>query len=165
VTDPEVATHREPAWRDRADYILQADLTDHGMPGRFEQLWARALGDGRFELCCLPFFTYGYALGDLVQERPGVGPFEGVLGPVVRPSGRAVLRLSVVRQAERHDDVHAALVASDRPHEWSGSTLVAVDIEEAVPPALWASIEQLMASGDVEWEWGRAPDDNMVSGT
>jgi hypothetical protein len=35
-----IATHQLPAWGDKANYILQADLSTYGMSGRFEQLWA-----------------------------------------------------------------------------------------------------------------------------
>lgn len=59
-----IATHQEAVWRDRADYIIRVDLADHGMPGSAEQMWTRATSDGMYEICCIPFFTYGIALGD-----------------------------------------------------------------------------------------------------
>lgn len=34
---------------------------------RSEQLFARQLGPHRFELCCIPFFTYVLSLGDIVE--------------------------------------------------------------------------------------------------
>jgi hypothetical protein len=30
-------------------------------------LWARQVGDRRFEICCIPFFLYDVALGDVVE--------------------------------------------------------------------------------------------------
>jgi hypothetical protein len=153
VIDPDVSTHEHPAWRDRADYILQADLTDHGMPGKFEQLWARNLGDGRFELCCLPFFVYGYALGDVAKLQPGSDRFAEVLGSVVTRSGRSLLRVALTGGAERHDDLHAAVAVSGRPHEWRGGGLVAIDIEGAIPDVIKQAIERLAANKRAEWEW------------
>jgi hypothetical protein len=32
-----------------------------------EQLWARQVGDRHFELCCIPYFVYDLALGDVVE--------------------------------------------------------------------------------------------------
>ncbi len=159
MRDPEVSTHDSPAWRDRADYILQADLSDHGMPGMFEQLWARNLGDGRFELCCLPFFVYGYALGDVAILQSGAGRFPEVLGPVVSRSGRSLLRIALSAGAEQHEDVHAVVVASGLPHEWRGGGLVAIDIEGAIPDVIMQMIDRLTAIKQAEWEWGSAPTD------
>ena len=153
---PEIATHEHPVWRDRANYILQADLADHGLPGRYEQLWARDLGDGRYQLCCLPFFTYGYALGDVVRLRRAIGPFGQVLGPVVGRSNRSLLRVAF-HEPDRHEDLHESLAASNRPHEWRAPSYVSIDIEAEVPEPLWATIDALAAAGHVAWEWGREP--------
>lgn len=87
----DIVIHENPVWRDRANCILQADLTGHGLPGRFEQVWARDLRNGTYELCCLPFFTYGFALGDVVRLEPSKGPFAHVLGPLVSRSERDLL--------------------------------------------------------------------------
>jgi hypothetical protein len=158
VSEPEaISTHELPVWRDRANYILQADLGEHGLPGRFEQLWAGDLGHGLFELCCLPFFTYGYALGDIVRLESSAGPFQAVLGRVVTRSNRALLRVAFTGPVNRHEELHASLAASGRPHEWRGAQLVAIDVEGAVPDALWQTVQQFSSTGDVHWEWGREP--------
>ncbi len=154
--DNEIATHELPVWRDRANSILQADLADHGFPGRYEQLWARDLGEGMYELCCLPFFTYGYALGDVVRLRRAAGRFDSVLGPVVQSSDRLVLRVAFV-EPNRHEELHGALAASDRPHEWRSPGFVAIDIEGQVPEPLWGIIDGLAIAGLVHWEWGKGP--------
>jgi hypothetical protein len=152
----DIATHERPVWRDRANYMLQADLADHGLPGRYEQLWARDLGDGQFELCCLPFYTYGYALGDVVRLRRAKGRFDRVLGPLTRRSNRSLLRVALV-ESRRHEVLHGSLADSGRPHEWLSGGLVAIDIEADIPAALWATIDAMMSAGQVEWEWGREP--------
>lgn len=48
----EIATHDAPAWQERANFIIFADLSSAGMPGRWEQLWARQLGEARDTLRC-----------------------------------------------------------------------------------------------------------------
>jgi hypothetical protein len=55
--------HPEPVRRDRANFIVRARLPE---PGRAEQLWGRQLDERSFELCCIPFFLYDVALGDIV---------------------------------------------------------------------------------------------------
>jgi len=161
--EADIAQHELPVWADRADYLLQADLAEHGLPGLYEQLWARDLGDGQYQLCCLPFFTYGYALGDVVRLRKATGRYDHVLGPVTRPSDRSLLRVAFVHR-ERHEDLHGPLAHSGRPHEWRSGGFVAIDIEGDVPAALWASIEALASAGHVEWEGGKAPTPGDIRG-
>lgn len=44
--DPnKVAVHDQPVWRDRSDFIINAELAEEG---RFEQLFVRRLGEDRF---------------------------------------------------------------------------------------------------------------------
>jgi hypothetical protein len=68
----DVVTHESPAWRERANFIIAARLDeDANKEGLvWEQLWARELGENIFEICCIPFFSYGLALGDIVETRP-----------------------------------------------------------------------------------------------
>lgn len=58
-------THVDAVWRDRADFLIRAAISSDGEP-LSEQLWARQVGDFEFELCCIPFYLYGYSLGDIV---------------------------------------------------------------------------------------------------
>ena len=57
-----IATHPGPVGRERTNFIVQLDLAGHGMPGNFEQCWTRTDDHRLFELCCIPFFTYGLSL-------------------------------------------------------------------------------------------------------
>lgn len=148
-----IATHQEPVWRDRADYIIRVDLADHGMPGSAEQMWTRATSDGMYEICCIPFFTYGIALGDVVTWDGDSGD-----ASVVRPGGHRVIRAVFadrdVAEAE-HERLHGALVAAGLPVEFSGSGYCAIDAEdeESVRAALTA-IEPFQEAHGVSWEWG-----------
>ncbi|WP_405824383.1 DUF4265 domain-containing protein [Streptomyces sp. NBC_00838] len=87
-----ISGHPEPAWKDRADTVVMCDLTDAGMPGRWEQLWAKRLSDGQFVLCCIPFFTSAIALGDTFATISSNG-FERVISEVVERSGNCVIHV------------------------------------------------------------------------
>jgi hypothetical protein len=77
-------THPEPLWRDRANFVIDAQLRE---PGEREQLWTERLDDGRFRICCVPLFLYDVALGDIVEID------DSRTVTVVMPSERYVLRV------------------------------------------------------------------------
>jgi hypothetical protein len=66
IDESKIATHDEPAARERSNYIVRLDLTADGLPGHYEQMWTRTDDRQRHELCCIPFFTYGLSLGDVI---------------------------------------------------------------------------------------------------
>ncbi len=121
-----IASHANPAWIAKSDYLIHADLADHGMPNRAEQLWARKLGDRLFEICCIPFFTYGIALGDTVETSVD----DRVTG-VAGKSGRTTARIAIVDES-RTDEIHIALhsILEDLHlvHEWFNAVYVAIDL-------------------------------------
>ncbi|MCS6561240.1 MULTISPECIES: DUF4265 domain-containing protein [Curtobacterium] len=97
--------HPNPVWAGRVDFVADATIAeDPTSPLQFEQLLFRDLGDGTHQLCCIPFFTYGWSLGDRVrlEERDGVGPMPTA---VLERSAFWVLRAFVER-----DDAAAALL-------------------------------------------------------
>ncbi|UAL29269.1 DUF4265 domain-containing protein [Nocardioides rotundus] len=83
------STHAEPVWRERANFIINAPLPE---AGRFEQLWAKQVGENQFEICCIPFFLYDLALGDTVETAPQ-GSRQYVLSRVLNRSGRYLPRV------------------------------------------------------------------------
>jgi len=54
IDESKIATHDEPAARERTNHIVRLDLAD-GMPGHYEQMWTRTEDKQKFELCCIPF--------------------------------------------------------------------------------------------------------------
>lgn len=149
----EIATHDAPAWQERANFIIFADLSSAGMPGRWEQLWARQLGEAEFELCCIPYFTYSLALGDRVRTQPSGGR-RYVVAEVHARSGRRVLRLWLKEaQARGKECVLRYLESSSPLHEWSSDNLLAIDVPAGGPdPVLSALLAELPNLGvDVEW--------------
>jgi hypothetical protein len=79
------AVHETPVWREKADFMICGPLPE---AARSEQLWARQVGDQRFETCYIPFFLYDVALGDVVETNAGYD-----VERVVEASGRYVFRV------------------------------------------------------------------------
>ena len=156
-----IATHTEPVWRAKTNYIVMADLTDHRLAGRREQMWTRRLPDGNFELCCLPFFTYGYSLGDVIAPKD-VGD-NTVLGQVMIPSGRRLLRLAFHAHEPQHSLIHDAVARSGRPAEWFNPGYVAIDIEDSMPVEIEEVIVRFTEVGDFHWEAAGSTDGPRLS--
>jgi hypothetical protein len=115
------AVHEEPVWRERSNFIIAATLPDQSEIAT-EQLWARQLGNNRFEICCIPFFVYDIALGDLVETTD-----EHLVTRVVSPSGRYVFRVWFGASFHPRDEIADALQALGSLVEWSSRNLLAVD--------------------------------------
>ena len=81
----DVKVHQDPVWRDSANFIIQAPVEHGGGREIREQLWARQTGE-RFEICCIPFFVRGLALGDEVEAEPDDAG-RHLFRRVVKPSG------------------------------------------------------------------------------
>lgn len=117
------STHKEPARRERANFIINAKLPQDG---RFEQLWARQISEDVFELCCIPFFLYDIALGDIVQTGHEGGR-KYMFVRVVQPSGHYVFRAHFGRSASPGDEVVERLTELGAVTEWSSASLLAID--------------------------------------
>lgn len=74
--------HTEPAWRERGNFTLRTKLEfkQDDAWHRIEDLWCRRLSDNRFELCCIPFFAYNLALGDVIIAEPEGDEFYAICG-------------------------------------------------------------------------------------
>jgi hypothetical protein len=100
--------------RDRSNYIIRVALEQHGLPGEFEQMWARTDDDAvGYELCAIPFFTYGLSLGDRVSwndtSRDAVA---------LSKSGHKTVRFAFqdrVVASARHEEFHGDLVPTGMP--------------------------------------------------
>jgi hypothetical protein len=116
------ATHSDPVWRDRADFIIAAavDPTETGVIS--EQLWARRIEDYRFEICCIPFFMYDLTLGDVVETTP-----EFLVERVSDRSGRYVFRVFFGETPFPRVAITSALASLGALMEWSSPNLLAVD--------------------------------------
>jgi Domain of unknown function (DUF4265) len=106
----EFVVHEQPVWRARANFLIHAELPQQYCPKRFEQLWARHLGDDMFEVCCIPFFIYDLALGDVVATSAKSGR-KYVIDKVVTPSGRYVFRAWFGQSFQPRDEIAGELKA------------------------------------------------------
>lgn len=95
------------------------------MTDALEQLWVKPLGERRFVLRSLPFFTYGLALGDEVETDD-----DYLLTRLVRRSGHRLLRVAVEREAAQdfEAEFHRLLDEERLLHEWRGPGYVSVDL-------------------------------------
>lgn len=143
--------HREPVWRDRSDFIINARLPEDS---HFEQLWVRRLSDDAFEVCCIPFFLYGVALGDAVEVVEDSG-FGFLLKRVLGSAGRSVFRVHFAESSADQQQVVANLVPMGALLEWSSSTLLAVDAgDSALARVVAGYLEELEGRGSVVFEVG-----------
>ncbi|MEU6550194.1 DUF4265 domain-containing protein [Streptomyces sp. NPDC046915] len=146
-------SHEAPAWRCEKSYMAMVDLTPFGLGGMLEQLWLREAGEGEvYEVCCIPYYAYGLALGDVV----GKGESDTV-DHLIKKSGRRVLRVLfaeprplVDSRAPLREAVDAAGVLS----EWNGDRHVAIDVPDiSVMQPIFDSVEPEIKSGTAFWEW------------
>lgn len=144
--------HPEPVWRGRANFIINAALEE---PGRVEQLWVRQLEPTQFEVCCIPFFLYDVALGDVVETTP-CGGDEFRLKSVTRPSGRYVFRAYFAGQRHRYaPNVADALRQAGALIEWSSPRLAAIDIEGGRAQAIADRLHAFAEAGRLVYEAGK----------
>ncbi len=115
------------------------DLGSSGMPGKWEQMWARRVGTGEFVVCSIPFVAYGLALGDRVSAASVPDGFEWVIGTVLERSGNAAFRVAFRADAEpwetqeRHDELLEQVARLGLPYEVQSQHYVAISCPEDSP--------------------------------
>lgn len=155
MTDSEVfRIHTEPVWRDRSNFIINAELRDRRR--WFEQLFARRVSDRNFEVCCIPFFLYDVALGDLVStSAEGARMYD--MDTVVRPSGRWVFRAWFGESSQPQDQIVDELKALGSLMERHGRNLLAIDAADEERARIVAQfLAERESVGQLIYETGRA---------
>ncbi|WP_190076188.1 DUF4265 domain-containing protein [Streptomyces morookaense] len=134
------------------------DLEPFGFPNTLEQLWLRELPGEVFEVSCIPFRSYGLALGDVVGLREGK-----LVASVKARSGRRVFHVFFTepRPPEGGIDSRALLreaIASEGfLSEWSGDRHIAIDVPaDADPSGIYRAVEEEVHRGTAYWEWADA---------
>jgi hypothetical protein len=144
-----IAPHLNPVWP--CDSLVVADLSSHGMPGRFEQFWTRRVSDTVFEISCIPFFSYGIALGDKVEVNEGC-----VIQKVVERGGHKTLRVAVANKKNLdhlHEVLHEWVEKTGLLYEWYASGYLAVDVPPDAQAELNTSLlDQLRGAGEISTE-------------
>lgn len=158
--DSEIATHTEPVGRGRANFIVRLDLAQHGMPGYYEQVWTRTEDERLFELCCLPYFTYGQSLGDILEVTLGTGQHAAQA-----KSGHRTIRLNFTdRQHARalHDLLAVQLGCLV---EFFSLRYGAIDLDNgADADSAVALLTRLHDAGDLGWEWADPALEGSIQG-
>jgi hypothetical protein len=166
MDETKIATHSDPVWRDRANFILMARMDDFDEV-RWEQLFAKRLTENHFEICCIPFFVYDLALGDEVETEVD-GEFAWVVQRVVKDAGQYTFRVwfgdapGLSGDLHHHREIYHEV--SERLHklgclsEWYSPNLLAVsaasDMSGAVADYLW----ELEQTRGIVYETGRSKD-------
>lgn len=110
--------------------MLRAALHDIEGEDNYEQLWTKRVGEDRFEVCCIPFFAYDLALGDIVRADARSGY---VIQSVEMRSGNGVVRVAVKHGDDvdaMHLRLHDLLGKLEYLHEWFAPGYVAVSLEQ-----------------------------------
>jgi hypothetical protein len=116
------ARHLEPAWRDRADFIITANISE-SKDREWEQLWARRIENNRFEVCCIPFFVHDLALGDEVETDDN-----DIIHSLLKRSGHSTFRVWLKDSLQTtRDEISQMIRENGLQSEWSSDNLVAID--------------------------------------
>jgi hypothetical protein len=128
-----------------------------------EGVWAKPLGEDRFEVDNVPFYAYGVSLGDVVRASPAGVEGEYVLDAVEESSGHSVVRVKVRargvdeaeverrvrRWRETLDAMGCGSEASNLP------TLFAVDVPAEVDyQPVRDRLDDGVRSGEIDFEEG-----------
>jgi hypothetical protein len=152
--ESKIATHDNPVGRERTNYILRVALAAEGMTGQFEQMWTRTEDKQRFELCCIPFFTYGLSLGDVITIADEQGAYR-----VDSKGGHRTIRFAIQDEEfahRRHEEFHGALAATGVLIEFHGHAqgYGAIDITtEDQADAVIGILGPLAQNATLMWEW------------
>ncbi|MFK0106415.1 DUF4265 domain-containing protein [Streptomyces sp. NPDC091217] len=146
-------SHEEPAWRGSGHYMAMVDLAVFDLPGMREQIWLRETGvAGEYEVCCIPFYAYGMALGDVVGKSAA-----DMIGQSIRKSGRRALRVLFTAPRPLNDSrsaLRAALDSVGLLSEWNGDRQVAIDVPDmtVIQPVVDAIQAEILGK-TAFWEW------------
>jgi Domain of unknown function (DUF4265) len=145
--------HPWGVWRETANLVVHL-VTEDEDSITTEQIWLRQepeLPQDHAVLCCLPFFAYGYALGDIVQ-------FDLESFTVVRrvtPSGRSLLRVYFCQSEGGEAIIQRLLLNGCANVERMSDSLACLDFESrSSVEKCWAILSQLEELGDLHLETG-----------
>ncbi|MEW1648629.1 DUF4265 domain-containing protein [Streptomyces sp. NPDC091219] len=150
--------HEDPVGRAESNYIVQADLTPFGLDGQIEQLWLQPEDNGTYKVACIPFMTYGLALGERVRLSPAARVVE-----VAQASGHRVLRTllrpstDAARLGRSISLIKNSIKESGLLSEWHGEHFVAIDVPPGTDMSpLSALLQREVHEAGAFWEWADA---------
>jgi hypothetical protein len=150
-----IIVHDYPVWRERSDFIIKARLTQPGNEdlAESEQVWAKQLTADTFEICCIPFFAYGFALGDYVRTV-NFDNDNYVIDQVVEKRGHSSYRLWLKTADETNSTIDEILsLGCSVEIRWERSRLVAADAPDVTRKIILENfLQKLKGKGVANWE-------------
>lgn len=149
--------HESPAVLSAQQYIAIADLAPFGLAGQYEQLWLGDVGEGTYELRCIPFVVYGLSLLDRVAI------VDDLVSAVIQLGGHRTLRALIVPEpvgiavATIADTFTSLARRENLLFEWHGDRHVAIDFPpDAKPQSISDFVVEQKQAGNIYWEWSDA---------
>ncbi|WP_083300712.1 DUF4265 domain-containing protein [Jeongeupia sp. USM3] len=145
------AVHASPIWRDSANVIFAAHLGEVDGRNEWEQLWGEIISPGNVKLCCIPFFAYGLALGDVVEIDD-----DYVVSRVVQRSDQLTFRVWFGDASERGKQLCVETV-NNFPAliEWSSENLLAVSVSSQKAQQFADYLQRCEGEGFLQYESGQ----------
>jgi hypothetical protein len=142
--------HHSPVWSNEVDSLVRVDLDAFELPDSTELIWAHHLGGSSYLVCCIPFFPYGLALGDVMETDA-----QRTFLRVAEARGHRLLRIALLpgpRRAELRSTITQLLAEVKLLHEWHNQDYCAIDL-----PGLGSEdhiVEQIrrVPEGDLHFE-------------
>lgn len=151
----DIFVHLHPVWKEKINYSLHIPFVDaRSRHVYWEQLWVKHLGNDVYEICCVPFYIYDLALGDVVHLKP-VNNHEHLV--LAQSSGHrtARIRLKQIEAEETRRQIFLFLEQHGCLYEWDSEQLIAVDIpSESVWFKVQMFLEEEAACGLIDYEQG-----------
>lgn len=156
ISDDKIITHDFPARRAEANFIIGALLEEKISDiAQMEQIWAKQIEEDLFSICCIPFFTYGLALGYKVQTKP-IGNMPYVIERVIEKSTNVTYRVffqNTNRWSNVIDDI-SQLGCTVEPR-WKNSNVIGVDAPDDEKKVLLEGfLLDLVKQKDISCEYG-----------
>ncbi|MFF4535538.1 DUF4265 domain-containing protein [Streptomyces aureus] len=149
-------SHDDPVHRTASGHLARVDLAPFDLEKSIEQLWL-SKAEGGYEVCCIPFWAYGLALGDVVAVSDN-----GYISGIVRKSGRRVLRVLFLEPRPSMDSrvpLRSVLESAGLLSEWNGDRHVAIDVpDESAMRQVYDVLNPEIQNGTAFWEWADARD-------
>lgn len=118
--------HPNCVWGDQVDFIVHLIGPYDEESIAKEQVGCKQVAPNLVKLCCLPFYVYGYTLGDILEISPNN---YDVLG-IHQKSGRHLFRIIFKCGSEKRQSiVDRCSVEFGALFEWVDDELCAVDVE------------------------------------
>lgn len=106
----QIMPHLHPVWSERSDHEIDLRIPD--VDDALERLTVRQVSEHEFEVCCVPYALYGFALGDTIHVDGLTNESPGNVTDVTRRVGRHAYRVALYEATEENMQSLASSLAS-----------------------------------------------------